>query len=63
MPGMSAGSRVDLDFYYSSGKLLESNYGIGNGNGLTLKNLRAGEVYEIQVRQSKGLGYYSLLIK
>ena len=40
-----------------------SKEGIGNGDGLTLKNLKAGEVYEIRVRQSKGLGYYSLLIK
>ncbi len=45
------------------GNKMGSKEAIGNGDGLTIKNLHAGETYEVQVRQSKGLGGYSLLIK
>ena len=57
------GVLLDMFAFDDSGNKLGSKEGIGNGDGLTLKNLKAGEVYEIRVRQSKGLGYYSLLIK
>lgn len=60
---VTGGVLLDMFAFDDPGNKLGSKEGIGNGDGLTLKNLKAGEIYEIQVRQSKGLGKYSLLIR
>ena len=46
---MDSGAAVDLDFYDSSGKLLDSSYGCSNGDGVTVKDLVAGQTYEVVV--------------
>ena len=40
--------------------VVEANAYCESGEGITLKNTKAGEVYEIQVKQKKGLGEYVL---
>lgn len=61
--GLSSGVLVDILAFDDPGNKLDAREAAGNGEGITLKNLKAYETYEIQVRQNKGLGSYVLLVK
>lgn len=54
-------NKVNLYVWNSrDGEEGSTNYGIANGEGLTIKNMQAGETYQIQVRQYSGYDMYSL---
>ncbi len=54
-------NKVNLYVWNSrDGEEGSTRYGIGNGEGLTIKDMQAGETYEIQVRQYLGYDMYSL---
>lgn len=60
MSGMPAGMTVNMAYYDSSGKELESARGCGNGDGMTVKYLDANANYRIKVSQASGSGPYTL---
>lgn len=51
-----------LVFNSGGGEEDATNYGITNGEGLTVKDMQAGETYEVQVRQYSGYDSYHLNI-
>lgn len=54
-------NKVNLYVWNSrDGEEGSTNYGIKNGDGLTIKDMQAGETYEIQVRQYAGYDMYNL---
>lgn len=56
-------NKVNLYVFNSrDGEEGSTNYGIMNGEGLTIKDMQAGETYQIQVRQCVGYDMYSLNI-
>ena len=55
-------AKVGLYVYDRLGECVHKAPVCGNGDGLTLKNLKAGEVYDIEVRQYDKLSKYHLLI-
>lgn len=56
-------NKVNLYVFNSrDGEEGSTNYGIMNGEGLTIKDMQAGETYQIQVRQCEGYDMYSLNI-
>ena len=59
---MMSGMKVDLYVFNDLNETVGSYTYCTNGCGLTLKDLKAGEVYEVQVRQSSDVGSYNLLI-
>ena len=59
---MMSGLGVDLYVFNDLNELVDSYTYCTNGKGLTLKDLKAGEVYEVQVRQNSDTGSYNLLI-
>ena len=56
-------NKVNLYVWNSrDGEEGSTSYGIMNGDGLTIKDMQAGETYQIQVRQYSGYDMYSLNI-
>lgn len=54
-------NKVNLYVWNSrDGKEGSTSYGIANGDGLTIKDMQAGETYQIQVRQYSGYDMYNL---
>lgn len=63
--GLTSGTnhKVNLVIKNSGDGIVDStNYGITNGNGLTVKNMQAGETFQVQVKQYTGLDSYTLSI-
>lgn len=55
--------KVNLLVFNSGGGEEDStNYGIANGDGLTIANMQASQTYQIQVRQYSGFDSYNLNI-
>ncbi len=60
--GMQSGMRVDLYIFDSLGETVGYQTYCKNGYGVTIKDLKAGKVYEVQVRYNDGFGDYTLSI-
>ena len=63
--GLTSGTdhKVNLVIKNSGDGIVDStSYGITNGNGLTIKNMQAGETFQVQVKQYTGLDSYTLSI-
>lgn len=60
--GMQSGTDVELYMFNSLGETVDSDTYCLNGEGITVKGLVAGEVYELQIRQDSGLSGYTLSI-
>jgi len=63
--GLTSGTdhKVNLVIKNSGDGIVDStSYGIMNGNGLTIKNMQAGETFQVQVKQYTGLDSYTLSI-
>ncbi|MDR0524957.1 MAG: hypothetical protein LBG90_03700 [Spirochaetaceae bacterium] len=54
--------RVNIGAFNAEGESLRYITGVGNGHGLTLKGLSAGEMCEIHVGQHTGFGTYTFII-
>lgn len=61
--GMYSGDSVQMYIFDDPGNKIDSNDNCINGTGLALKNVKAGDVYEIQVRQGSGMGDYILVVQ
>lgn len=60
---LTKGSNNEVNLYVwnsRDGEEGSTSYGITNGEGLTIKDMQAGESYQIQVRQYSGYDMYSL---
>lgn len=62
LSGMLSGTIVELYLFNSLGETVDSDTYCTNGEGITAKSLKAGEVYELQIRQDSGLSGYTLSI-
>ena len=62
LSGLSYGVDTIMHIWDDPGNKVAEKNGVGNEDGLTLDNVKAGEIYEIQVRQSNGYSGYSLNI-
>lgn len=60
--GMQSGTAVKLYIYDSAGNQLGSNTYCTNGEGVTVKDLSAGSIYEVRVVQYTGYSSYALTI-
>ncbi len=61
--GLSSGCAVELYAFNELGETITSDTYCTNGEKITLKNLKPGDTYEIQVRQSSGVSSYQLTIE
>ena len=62
---LTKGSSNEVNLYVLNsrdGEEDSTSYGIGNGDGLTIRDMQAGETYQIQVRQYSGYDMYRLNI-
>lgn len=59
---LRSGTDVSLYMFNSLGETVASDTYCCNDEGITVKDLKAGETYEIQVRQDSGLSGYKLFI-
>lgn len=59
---LHSGTDVSLYMFNSLGETVASDTYCCNDEGITVKDLKAGETYEIQVRQDSGLSSYKLFI-
>lgn len=60
---LAKGSSNEVNLYVwnsRGGEEGSTSYGIMNGEGLTIKDMQAGETYQIQVRQYSGYDMYNL---
>jgi hypothetical protein len=57
-----ASARINMVIKNSTGSVVGSVGGIGNGSGLTINGIKGGETYTIQIGQYDGLGLYRLSI-
>lgn len=55
-----SGTVFDLRVFDSLGEMMDSDTYCINEEGITVRDLKAGEIYEIQVRQNKGFSTYKL---
>jgi hypothetical protein len=55
-------ANVSMEIRNSTSSVVKSGYGIGNGNGLTIDDIKGGETYTIQIGQNSGLSLYRLSI-
>ena len=62
LSGMKNGTAVELYMFNELGETVNSDTYCTNGEGITVKDLKAGEVYEIQIRQVEGFSSYNLEI-
>lgn len=59
---MSGGADVELYLYNHLEELVASDNYCMNGAGITVKDLKAGETYHVQIRQDNGFSSYTLSI-
>ena len=57
-----SGTKFEFIVFDHLGETVGSSYGAENGDGITVKDLKQGDEYEIQIRQYSELGSYQLLI-
>ncbi len=62
LSGLESDTETDMLIFNDPGDKISEKIGCGNGEGLTLDNVKAGEIYEVQVRQKNGFSGYSLNI-
>lgn len=60
--GLFGPDSLNIYFFDSSGKLLESRNGCTDGQGVTVKDLVGGETYMVAVEQNSGTGNYYILV-
>ena len=60
LSNMMAGTAAQLHVLNSLGETMESDSYCTNGEGVTIKNMKAGETYNVQVRYGKGFSSYVL---
>lgn len=60
--GLFAGTDVQLYVFNKLGETVSYDTYIKNGEGITVKDMQAGETYEVQVRQDYDFGTYTLNI-
>lgn len=60
--GMSGGTDVELYMFNHLDETVASDTYCTNGEGITVKDLKAGEIYQLQIRQDSGFSYYTLSI-
>lgn len=63
MSGLNSGCTVGLYAFNELGETVKSDRCCMNGEKITLKNITAGEIYEIQVCHSSGVSDYQLTIE
>ena len=61
--GMQSGCSVELYVFNELGETVASDSHCYNGEGVTLKNIKSGDDYEIQVRYNSGFSNYKLTIE
>ncbi len=59
---LKSGIELQILVFNHLDEIVESEYSVYNDDGITLDGLTAGETYEIQVRQSSGIGDYTLFL-
>lgn len=62
LSGMQGGTAVELYMFNSLDETVASDSYCQNGEGITVKDLKAGEIYEIQIRQDEGYSSYKMNI-
>ena len=62
LSGMMSGTAAELYVFNSLGETVVSDTYCMNGDGVTVKDLLAGEIYEVQVRYASGFSNYNLTI-
>ena len=62
LSGMTGGTDVELYMFNYLGETVASDTYCTNGEGITVKDLKEGETYEVQVRQDNGFSAYTLSI-
>ncbi len=62
LSGMQSGTAVELYMFNSLDETVGSDSYCQNGEGITVKDLKAGEVYEIQIRQDEQFSPYTIAI-
>lgn len=62
LSGLKSGADTDMLIFNDPGDKISENLGCGNGDGITLADVKKGDIYEIQVRQKNGYSDYSLNI-
>jgi|GEM_PF-637299 len=62
LSGMQNGTAVGLYMVNSLDEIISSDSYCKNGEGITVKDLKAGELYEIQIRQDAGYPSYKMNI-
>ncbi len=60
--GMTGGTDVELYMFNYLEETVASDTYCTNGDGITVKDLKAGETYEVQIRQDNGFSSYTLSI-
>ena len=63
--GLTKGTNNEVNLAVNNsggGNLDSTSYGISNGDGLTIKDMQAGETYQIQVKEYSGFDSYQLII-
>lgn len=61
--GLSSGYAVELYAFNELGETITSDTYCTNGKNITLKNLKPGDTYEIQIRQFSGVSGYQLTVE
>jgi len=62
MANLASGTDTQMYIFDDPGNKISEDTSCRNGEGLTLKDVKAGDIYEIQVRQNTGLSSYTLNI-
>lgn len=62
LSGMTGGTDVELYMFNYLEETVASDTYCTNGDGITVKDLKAGETYEVQIRQDNGFSSYTLFI-
>lgn len=62
LSGVQSDTNFELYMYNYLGETLESDTYCLNGEGITVKDLKGGETYQVQIRQDSGFSSYSLFI-
>lgn len=62
LSGMTGGTDVELYMFNYLEETVASDTYCTNGEGITVKDLKAGETYEVQIRQDNGFSPYTLSI-
>ena len=62
LANLASGTDTQMYIFDDPGNKISEDTNCRNGEGLTLKDVKAGTIYEIQVRQNTGLSSYTLNI-